>query len=106
MQSDHTLETHEGRNGMTSKEHETAGRDERPSLLETALAYAQRSWPLHPVFGIQNGQCMCGKEDCSLGRCLIRAYQRASPGGRDYLVAVKRQDSKLPEGSAHTPIQT
>lgn len=35
------------------------------SFVETALSYAQRGWPVHPLFGIKDGQCTCGHTECS-----------------------------------------
>lgn len=33
-------------------------------VLQTALDYVQLGWPLLPLWGIQNGKCLCGKSDC------------------------------------------
>jgi hypothetical protein len=35
------------------------------SMLEAALAYAKRGWPVFPCHSIVNGKCTCGKPDCS-----------------------------------------
>lgn len=36
--------------------------------LIQALSYAKRGWPVHPLHGIVDGFCTCGKEDCSPGK--------------------------------------
>jgi len=34
------------------------------SMLEHALEYADRGWPVLPIFGIVGGACTCGSLDC------------------------------------------
>ncbi len=34
------------------------------SMLEHALEYAARGWPVLPIFGIVSGACTCGSLDC------------------------------------------
>jgi hypothetical protein len=34
------------------------------SMLEHALGYAAKGWPVLPIFGITAGFCTCGKSDC------------------------------------------
>jgi hypothetical protein len=33
-------------------------------MLVAALTYAERGWPVLPLYSIANGRCTCGK-DCS-----------------------------------------
>lgn len=34
------------------------------TLLEAALAYAERGWPVLPIHTVNDGGCSCGKSDC------------------------------------------
>lgn len=33
-------------------------------MLEHALSYAARGWPVFPLHGIVNGACTCGRREC------------------------------------------
>jgi bifunctional DNA primase/polymerase-like protein len=34
------------------------------NTLEYALDYASQGWAVLPLYGVENGQCMCGRLDC------------------------------------------
>jgi hypothetical protein len=36
--------------------------------LAQALAYADRGWAVLRIYGIHQGRCMCGKDDCNAGK--------------------------------------
>lgn len=40
-------------------------REHMHRVLEAALRYAKRGWPVLPLHAVVNGQCTCGKADCS-----------------------------------------
>ena len=35
-----------------------------PRMLDYAVDYAERGWPVFPVHSMANGACTCGREDC------------------------------------------
>lgn len=68
------------------------------SVLDAALSYAQRGWPVHPLFSIRNGKCTCGNSECSSpGK-----HPRTEHGFRDATVdrgIIKNWWTKWPEAN-------
>ena len=50
----------------TSGDEEAAGCElTTPSLLQAALGYADRGWPVLPLYGVRDEGCSCGATDCT-----------------------------------------